>query len=128
MTKPLAIPVLALAMMATAQSSHPMKAVGGITADALVKNCRNITLLDKTGNGNALQAGLCSGYIAGFVDGTYIGKVHGHLPIPYCLPPNVTNDELAKVVIKYADQHPEQLHETAPYFIAKALSVTFPCR
>jgi hypothetical protein len=99
MTKPLAIPVLAAAMMATAQSSHPTKAVGSITADVLVKNCRNITLLDKTGNGNALQAVFAQVILSDSSMETYIGKVHGQLRIPYCLPPNVTNDELAKVVI-----------------------------
>jgi hypothetical protein len=31
----------------------------------------------------------------------------------FCLPDGVTNGQLAKVVIKYLDDHPEDLHSTA---------------
>ena len=46
----------------------------------------------------------------------------------HCIPEAVTFGQMAKVVVRYLDQHPEQLHLMATLVIAKATHDGFPCR
>ncbi|WP_439817969.1 Rap1a/Tai family immunity protein [Zavarzinia sp. CC-PAN008] len=46
----------------------------------------------------------------------------------YCLPPGVSNEQAARIFIRYADQHPEVLHEEYPKHLFIALGAAFVCR
>jgi Rap1a immunity proteins len=70
----------------------------------------------------------CESYINGLMDGQvwagYCGKGFAKLP---CIPLDVTTEQLARVVAKYGDDHPERLHEYAFEFVAEAIKAAYPC-
>lgn len=45
----------------------------------------------------------------------------------FCLPEEVTNDQLIRVALKYMENHPEFLHVYAAFSILAALKEAFPC-
>jgi Ssp1 endopeptidase immunity protein Rap1a len=81
--------------------------------------------------GEIPEAGLlsCSRYIDGILDmqAVMIG-LGGSFPL-FCLPnPGVSVDEAMKIFIKWADQHPGELHKPARVSVVVALNAAFPCR
>jgi hypothetical protein len=46
---------------------------------------------------------------------------------PPCPGEGVTQEQIADVVIKWLDKHPEKRNLPAPYLIMKALNEAFPC-
>lgn len=68
-----------------------------------------------------------TGYLAGFNEAAVLIGTSTSLGL-YCLPPaGIENDQLVRVVKKYLDEHPEDLHETARVLILLALRGAFPC-
>ena len=67
------------------------------------------------------------GYLGGFNDAAVLidtAAAHGI----YCVPPTgIENDQLVRVVKKYLDEHPEDLHQSARILILFALREAFPC-
>lgn len=72
------------------------------------------------------KTALCMGYIGGTLD-----MVHGvdkSLKVrTACEPASVTGDQLIAMVIKYLDDHPEQLHLVAASLIWNMYTKAFPC-
>ena len=70
---------------------------------------------------------LWTGYLAGFNDAALLlNSVVSHGI--YCLPPaGIVNDQMVRVVKKYLDEHPEELHQSARILILFALREAFPC-
>jgi hypothetical protein len=48
--------------------------------------------------------------------------------VRFCRPANVTNDQLARIVVRYLENRPEQLHEPLALLAAKALREAWPCK
>lgn len=73
--------------------------------------------------------GVCDGYIYGTHD--TLMDMFTSFPketiLHYCPPKEVTTGQIAKVVMKYLEKHPEQLHEKADFLIHKAVQKAFPC-
>lgn len=67
-------------------------------------------------------SGPCIAYVGGVVDGMLWGE-----PSYLCLPEGVTQGQLAAVVAKFLEDHPERMHLNAPVLIADALQGAFPC-
>ena len=95
------------------------------SGDDLVKLCE-IAGADE----HALTARMCLMYIAGFTDGFNIGmlKFNNQKQANFCPPDEVTPDQMAKVIVKYGSDHPEQLWVTAALFSAAALRDAYPCQ
>jgi hypothetical protein len=77
------------------------------------------------------EAGLlsCSRYIDGILDmqSVMIG-LGGAFPL-FCLPPSgVSVDNATKIFIKWANEHPNELHKPARVSVVVALNAAFPCR
>jgi len=76
------------------------------------------------------RAGYCAGYISAATDWLqyvkYLAK-SGNTSPTVCLPSNVQNGDLLKVLVKYANDHPEQLHVPAFIGLNLALSQAYPC-
>lgn len=47
--------------------------------------------------------------------------------LPYCIPANVPITQKAKIIKKFLDEHPEQLHEPAVALYFVAMVQAFPC-
>jgi hypothetical protein len=77
------------------------------------------------------EAGLlsCSRYIDGILDmqSVMIG-LGGAFPL-FCLPKSgVSVDDATKIFIKWANEHPDELHKPARVSVVVALNAAFPCR
>jgi hypothetical protein len=77
-------------------------------------SCRTVTAqqLDKP---PGFMAGLCAGIVV--------------LPerMRFCPPPSSTNAQQQRVVVLYAEKHPERLHENFKRLVVDALREAWPC-
>jgi hypothetical protein len=78
---------------------------------------------------NALN---CSLYVLGIVHAVefevaYSEKMTGKKPVqPFCVPDNVENGQIVKVVLKYIRAHPEEAHRHAGLLAMLALGEAYP--
>lgn len=76
----------------------------------------------------------CVSYIVGVVDEhvLYAEQIKlertFHLMVPFCPPDGVTQGQIAKVFVQWANAHPEKLHESAARLAHLALSEAWPCK
>jgi hypothetical protein len=73
------------------------------------------------------KAGLCVGYIRGL---DFAGGIlrAGSGPVPFCVPEKAAVGQMVRVVVNYADRHPEQMHEPFAVLVALALAGAWPCQ
>ena len=125
--------VIALLLMcsafAVAQNEPPVVAR---TMEQLVRNCdakasSNSDATEKLLE-NTMGTGFCFGFFAAMLDATAIAEVVLEKPL-FCLPKaGISLDQAMKVYLKYAKDHPEQLHVSARVTVAAALMQAFPCK
>ena len=71
---------------------------------------------------------MCSGYVTGIADYQDTLLAWSELDERYfCLPDDATTMQLVKVVTKYLNEHPEDLHLSASSEVGNALWNAFPC-
>ena len=79
----------------------------------------------------------CLGYIYGFVDGFDALAIasakdetdYDRLRKSYvCYPKDVTAGQTARVLVKFLNDHPERLHQSASVLMLEAVQNAFPCR
>lgn len=100
-------------------------------AEVLVGVCKAVENVNIDGKTvplkDAMAVGTCLGFISGVADlntmDLDILKTHH----AWCVPDGVTTTQLAKVVVKYGNDHPEELHFPAVVVVAGALVGAFPC-
>jgi hypothetical protein len=92
--------------------SMPVQARDGSTTGNRLAGFCNSESLD--------LSALCAGLIIGFIDGS-------SLSAKYCIPKDVTNEQIRKVVRKYLDEHPEELHVWYGLLVSLAIGKAFPC-
>jgi Rap1a immunity proteins len=101
-------------------------------AETLVRQCKATENIDadtkRVPIKDASDVGLCMGFISGVVDlNTLDSGILKHPTNGWCVPDSATSTQLAKVVVKYGNEHPEELHVTSVIFVANALLAAFPC-
>jgi len=64
--------------------------------------------------------GLCHGYVAGIID--------AGSGILFCVPSNATLGQTTDMVIKYINENPAQLHNSADRIVVSAIAKDFPCK
>ena len=96
----------------------------------LLRACNAIIQAEEGGDvsiENQLLSFYWTGYLGGFNDAAVLidtAVSHGI----YCVPSQgIENDQLVRVVKKYLDEHPEDLHLTARILVLLALREAFPC-
>jgi hypothetical protein len=47
---------------------------------------------------------------------------------PFCIPDDVTLGQRVAVVVKYIDQHPEEMHQSFAYLAYRASEEAWPCK
>lgn len=94
-----------------------------VTADCKVKARPTGQVMPETEVMNVL---MCASYIQGVVEGgAWVAEPSSQFPV--CLDHGVSVLQLAQVVAKYGDDHPEHLHWAGARFVIEALRVAFPC-
>lgn len=81
----------------------------------------------------SVKAAHCLGYLNGMADGldaweSYNKYHNGNLPPAACIPRGATMRELAIVVVKYLNDHPNRLHESYRLLAILALADGYPCK
>jgi hypothetical protein len=66
--------------------------------------------------------GVCFGFIGGALEGAIL------FSYPLCIPDGVTVEQISRVVVAYADKHPEKTHERLNRFIYAAVRDAWPCK
>jgi hypothetical protein len=119
-----------------AENTH----AAAMTGNDLLNMCQGVD----TGHATPL----CTGYLLGFLSGDataeaimmmryqpldlryepYTPKNAVSIRADWCLPPNVTNDQLMRVMYKYLVDHPESTNLTVGALLHLALTTTFPCK
>jgi hypothetical protein len=77
------------------------------------------------------KSGTCMGFIDGVIDSDTIAHhdKNGHqFGLKLCVPADTSGRQLAKIVVKYGDDHPQQLHFPAAVIVLLAMSDAFPCQ
>lgn len=77
------------------------------------------------------KSGTCTGFIQGVLDHETITTTdeNGHpAGRHFCVPAEASSTQLAKIVVKYGDDHPQQLHLPAVIIVLLAMGDAFPCR
>lgn len=106
------------------------------TGEQLLKECQVVTMHTDGSKMTAFEfgeEGHCLGYLSGATDvleewDESNTKLHGNNPSPVCLPSNVTMNEIAMVVVKYLNDHPNKLHNDRSLLVMLALSDAYPCK
>lgn len=101
-----------------------------LTAEGLISLCKDADAnLPSDANPPSLTGMTCLSYIGGFRDGfgVAMAKFNHEKQSLFCTPPEVTNAQIAKVVVKYGADHPNQLWTGAALFTALALKDGYPC-
>lgn len=87
----------------------------------------------------------CLAYVSGFREGHFMGvadatgkgsKKQSQYSIEelyrkqswFCLPGEVSSNQIAKIFLKYVGDHPEKLHRPAFEQLYEAMKVSFPCQ
>jgi len=106
--------------------------------NALLKNCNTaLNALDgkisATKGEAAFCAGICFGKIGGVVDAGKIINVFAesrgrNKQDVYCVPDDISTAQATRVVVKYLEEHSEDLHLRDTALIVTALKEAFPCK
>ncbi|MGI2118179.1 Rap1a/Tai family immunity protein [Shewanella oncorhynchi] len=78
----------------------------------------------------SMGAGQCAGVISGIRHLNQFYEIHlvdtEKKPL-FCIPKKASNKQLGKIIIKYIEDHPEQMHENAMNLVVIAFNKAFPC-
>jgi hypothetical protein len=101
-------------------------------SETLVQQCKAVENIDletkRVPLKDASDVGLCMGFISGVIDlDTMDSGILKHPTHEWCVPDNATTTQLAKVIVKYGNDHPEDLRLPGVLVVAKALVAAFPC-
>jgi hypothetical protein len=102
------------------------------STESLVSNCRVVVATENDNYAKAPTAdsmfagGVCMGYIDGLRTGLQLLKATNP-NARVCIPQEVSISELARVLVKWADQHPELLHKIKVSGALAAWGEAFPC-
>jgi len=120
------LPMLFLALGAQAQ---PSVYFFGPSGAELVQKCRSVKILenDDKNKWSMINLQACGSYIEGVVDTISAVKIKHPTDVFFCVPEKATEEQFARVIVKYGDDHPEKLHLSAVVFVVNALSSAFPC-
>jgi hypothetical protein len=111
--------LIAALVSAPAQAGEKEKSVW--TGNNLINACRESTTgSTKT---SAFEQGICLGTVAGLMG---VGR-HLKPELSFCPPPNASFAQATRVLVKYMDANPEQLHKTLNVLIVNALQEAWPC-
>ena len=102
----------------------PITSAHAFSGNNLDKWCKNY------GEKKALTGydGVCVGLIEGFIKGLDFGLELGNKNKLYCLPEKRESLQIIKVIKKYMNEHPEELHYDFTNLIPMALLKAFPCK
>ena len=101
-----------------------------VTGNKLLGWCiTSINVGNSTTNAQeALDTGQCQGYLMATSDTYNTWRSQGFISSDvYCMPHRVTVGQLERIVVKYLEARPEELHMSASSLVLTAYMQAFPC-
>ncbi|WP_156897031.1 Rap1a/Tai family immunity protein [Ferrimonas kyonanensis] len=100
--------------------------------NSLLSGCKSTIAMfnGKLGNSTTgVSEGLCLGTINGmrYMNELYSTRLKQHETF-FCVPSQVTAGQLVRVVVKYLEENPSQLHIHEGFLISTALATSYPCK
>ena len=121
----------ARAQNSTSQPSTQTITYYGQTGESLLAECRNVNLVDQAPDHLVrFHTERCIRYILGLVDGIQAAGATRSERMFFCIPDSPgtpSEEEFVKVILKYGDDHPEDMHRAAAVLVVKALARAYPC-
>jgi len=122
--------VSCLLVLCSCRSAHATQYY--VTASKMADDCRvAVRVLNSRGQAGMPDSGstaLCVGYVTGVLDGFLSFQSWRPSKVnQICLPEAVEAGQAVKMVMKYIDAHPEELHLPAPDIVWAAMHDAFPC-
>jgi Rap1a immunity proteins len=71
--------------------------------------------------------GDCMGFVVGVNDGILLAYIVQNRPLPFCVPHEVINGQILRVVVKYIKDHPQKGYVQTVILEMYALKDAFPC-
>lgn len=116
---------LLVLLIATISSSFTMAKDTG-SGNHLLNACN--TFMSDSKQGMLYSEGLDAGYCVGLVSGIAETIIGSDNPTA-CFPKSsVTREQAVRVVVKYLNNHPEQLHLSASSLVMVSFEEAFPCK
>jgi len=96
-----------------------------ITSEELIGLCKTVE-----GTAQSDTSLLCLTYISAFTDGYNVAmaRFNKEKQAGFCPPQEVTRQQMAKVIVKYGTDHPNQLWVGGALFTALAFKDAYPCQ
>jgi hypothetical protein len=100
----------------------------GVSANAGIKGeYSNELLRDCTAPlSGTFTSGFCLGYLKGAAE---MSRLRANVPLlpAVCVPDALTVGQVRNLVVRYMEEHPEELHYASIYLVHNALEEAFPC-
>jgi hypothetical protein len=100
------------------------------TGTELLETCTKVNSVTRRADNfdewatDAVHTTMASGTCFGFIQAV---EQFDDLASAFCGPEHFTYGQAKKIVIKYLNDHPEQLHLPATFLVGEALGAAFPC-
>lgn len=109
-------------------ASSPLFAASN--GSSLLKNCREAVRFadNQYANVNFLEMGMCLGMINGTNLTMKMYQEFTPEQFRACVPGDVNNGQIARVVVKLLEEYPQRHHENDVKLIVDSLRATFPCQ
>jgi hypothetical protein len=125
--------LIAVLLLCCAPLSHALSRIDG---NRLLHDCQaGIKFADgkDLSRDEAIQSSECLAYVEGSLDGSDFWKVidqrDGNKNMPHhCIPNGVTMEQTVRVLMKYLEGHPQELHENGWVCVHAAMLEAFPCK
>ena len=97
----------------------------GADGKDLIKWCQDVSS-DNADTQSSFGSGYCVGTMS--TVNTLANYINNGLSSEMCPPPEITNEQMARIVVKYLQQTPELLNLDAAVLTVSALRNAYPCK
>jgi hypothetical protein len=124
--------LLAFVAALIAATASAAKAEDAHSANNIMRGCRAIVSDSTVDDPNdSFLAGVCAGTIDGLIYEADILRLSS-APAPhaevFCIPKETTNEQQIRIVVKYIEERPEQMHKRFVLLALLALENAWPCK
>lgn len=97
----------------------------------LLRNCKaTLRVWDNNSNStdDLMNSALCIGYITGIWDTILTFQAGSDKIKGACFPENATTGQMVRVVVKFLEENPKDLHNPEAILVLKTFNINFPCK
>ncbi len=101
--------VVLAVMTPQAKAATTPPVIYGPSGAELVADCRNVVLAEQGKGSDGMRSMKCMSYVAGVIDTSSLSAA-ADTQTPFCIPIQVHMPQIVKMVVKFGDEHPENLN------------------